>query len=183
MTWAWRPPTGCSPGRTAPPVASGRWRRRPSGRSSMPSWPAMSVSADGRVASMRWRRCGAPPRSRRRSRTASGSSGRHTGIAAPRGWVRALVIARRGAIEPALELAREARDLLADTDSPVALADALVALSEVEGIAGNRDDAVATARRALELYERKGDAVSAGDAKNLIERFSATRSGAVLSGG
>jgi predicted ATPase/class 3 adenylate cyclase len=87
-------------------------------------------------------------------------------------WVRALVMARRGEIEPALAMAHDATDLLSKTDSLVALADALVGLSKVAAIAGHQAEARDRAAEALELYERKGDVVSAEDARALVTRYS-----------
>src|SRR5436190_1204750 len=89
--------------------------------------------------------------------------------------VRALVMARRGEIEPALAMARDATDLLSKTDSLVALADAHVGLSEVAAIAGHEAEARESAVEALELYERKGDVVSAEDARAIVERLTAAR--------
>lgn len=87
-------------------------------------------------------------------------------------WVRARVMARRGEVEPAVALAQEATDLLGQTDSLIALADAAVALSEVAAVAGSRGVAAANAEAALELYERKGDLVSAQKAQALVARLS-----------
>jgi len=86
-------------------------------------------------------------------------------------WVRARVVARRGETEPALALAHEAVDLLGQADSLVARADAHVALSEVADLAGSRGVAAANAEAALELYERKGDVVSAQKSRGLIARL------------
>jgi class 3 adenylate cyclase/tetratricopeptide (TPR) repeat protein len=83
-------------------------------------------------------------------------------------WVRARVLARRGETEAAVALARDATNLLSATDSPVAQADAVLALSEVVGTAGNAAEAHATAEAALRLYERKGDLVSATKARKYI---------------
>jgi class 3 adenylate cyclase/tetratricopeptide (TPR) repeat protein len=83
-------------------------------------------------------------------------------------WVRARVLARRGEIERALGLAREAIRLLSETDSLVAQADALIALSEVVAVAGRRAEARASVEQALGLYERKGDLVSAARARTLL---------------
>jgi tetratricopeptide (TPR) repeat protein len=83
-------------------------------------------------------------------------------------WVRAVLMARRGEIEPAKALAHEATDLLSETDSLVALADALVGLSEVAAIAGDSKEASASAAQALDLYERKGDVVSAARTRSML---------------
>ena len=86
-------------------------------------------------------------------------------------WVRARVMARRGETGPALALARDASDLLGETDSIVALADAVVALSEVAAIARRPTVARASAEAALALYERKGDVVSAQRTRALLARL------------
>jgi predicted ATPase len=90
-------------------------------------------------------------------------------------WVRAVVMAHRGQFEPALALAHEATDLLSTTDSLVAQADALLGLCEVAELAGRDDEARASAAQALELYARKGDLVSAQDARALVRRLSGSR--------
>jgi hypothetical protein len=69
-------------------------------------------------------------------------------------------------------MAHDATDLLSKTDSLVALADALVGLSKVAAIAGHQAEARDRAAEALELYERKGDVVSAEDARALVTRYS-----------
>jgi class 3 adenylate cyclase/tetratricopeptide (TPR) repeat protein len=84
--------------------------------------------------------------------------------------VRARVMARNGEFDGALELAHEAADLLRDTDALVARADALVALSEVAAAAGRHREARAFGEEALGLYERKGDVVSADNARGVIGR-------------
>ena len=87
-------------------------------------------------------------------------------------WVRAKVLARRGETEHALALAREATRMLSETDSLVARADALAALSEVAAVAGRAAEAASGAERALGLYERKGDLVSAAKARTLLAELS-----------
>jgi tetratricopeptide (TPR) repeat protein len=86
-------------------------------------------------------------------------------------WVRARVLARRGQTDDALTLAAQARDLLSVTDSPVAQADALLALSEVVAAAGDEGAARASAEAALQLYERKGDLVSAARTRTYLDQL------------
>jgi class 3 adenylate cyclase/tetratricopeptide (TPR) repeat protein len=86
-------------------------------------------------------------------------------------WAQARILARRGESEPALALAREATGLLAATDSLVEQANALVARAEVEAAVGRQADARHSAAQALELYERKGDVVSAAATRALLERL------------
>ena len=78
-------------------------------------------------------------------------------IAAQALWrqVQARVDASRGEHAEAEPLAREAVEMLAETDALPAQGDALFDLAEVLDAAGRRDEAVAALRRALECYERK----------------------------
>jgi class 3 adenylate cyclase/tetratricopeptide (TPR) repeat protein len=86
--------------------------------------------------------------------------------------VRARILARRGEIEAALELAHEAADLLRGTDALVARADSLVVLSEIATAAGRSGEAHAVGEEALGLYEQKEDVVSAEKTRGLIARLS-----------
>ena len=74
---------------------------------------------------------------------------------------RAKVLARRGEIESAVALVDEAVALAADTDYLNLQADARTDLAEVLTLAGRIGDAASRSREALELYERKGNIVSA----------------------
>ena len=74
--------------------------------------------------------------------------------------VRARVLARRGATDEALTLAREAVAIAAATDFVNYRADALLDLSQVLASGGWREEAVAAATDALELYARKGNLVA-----------------------
>ncbi|MGH9173398.1 MAG: tetratricopeptide repeat protein, partial [Vicinamibacterales bacterium] len=71
--------------------------------------------------------------------------------------VRAGVLARRGELDEARRLAREAVDMRRGMDSPALQAEALSDLAEVEGLAGDAVAAAAILREAAELYARKGD--------------------------
>jgi predicted ATPase len=75
--------------------------------------------------------------------------------------VRARVLARRGEIRAAEELAREALAIAEATDFVNDQADALVDLSHVLEASGRCDDAAAAASGALRLYELKGNVVAA----------------------
>jgi class 3 adenylate cyclase/tetratricopeptide (TPR) repeat protein len=70
--------------------------------------------------------------------------------------VKALVLARRGRADEALQLVRDAVDLAAPTDALVDHADAMAALAEVLAITGDDVGAGDARRRAYELYEQKG---------------------------
>jgi ATP/maltotriose-dependent transcriptional regulator MalT len=74
--------------------------------------------------------------------------------------IRAPMLARSGRAEEGEALARAALELAMQTDAPVLQADALLALSEVLGAAGRREDALEAAERATALYEAKGDRIS-----------------------
>jgi DNA-binding SARP family transcriptional activator/tetratricopeptide (TPR) repeat protein len=79
--------------------------------------------------------------------------------------VRAKVLARRGELEDAEVLARDAVALAAGSDLWIAHGDALTDLAEVLEIAGRPDEAIQTLSEAVLLYERKGDVVSASKAR------------------
>lgn len=86
--------------------------------------------------------------------------------------VRAKVLARRGETEGAESLAREAVELAAGTDYIVQHGDALMDLAEVLRLAGRSADAIPAVRQAIELYERKENAVSAGKARVVMAELS-----------
>lgn len=69
--------------------------------------------------------------------------------------------AQQGDLKEAERLALKATDLAAQTDSLSLHADALIDLAGVLDLADNRDEATAAVRKALELYERKGNVVMA----------------------
>ena len=70
---------------------------------------------------------------------------------------RAKILARRGELEPAEALAREAVERGEPTDLLGTRADALVDLAEVLALAGRREDSLAALSEAAKLYERKGN--------------------------
>jgi tetratricopeptide (TPR) repeat protein len=87
------------------------------------------------------------------------------------GWrfVRGKVLARRGDLEEGERLVQEAVTLAEDTDALTMRGDALSALAEVLVLADRTERAAQWRRRALALYEAKGDFVSAGRARTLLE--------------
>jgi class 3 adenylate cyclase/tetratricopeptide (TPR) repeat protein len=87
---------------------------------------------------------------------------------------RAQVLARKGEHAAAEALAREAVAFAAESDFLEAHGDALRDLAEVHRLSGSTDDARAALEQALQLYEQKGNVVSAGRARALLE---ATRAG------
>jgi hypothetical protein len=79
------------------------------------------------------------------------------------GWrsVRAMILARRGDNANALALARQATDLLEQSDYMNFRAGSLLALAEVLTLAGDSTQALPITREALAIYERKGNLVMA----------------------
>jgi len=71
------------------------------------------------------------------------------------------ILARRGDVENALQLAKEAVEIRSQTDSPVDLAEAHADLASILADAGRFDDAEASLEIALELVRLKGDRVTA----------------------
>ena len=89
-------------------------------------------------------------------------------VAAQALWrgVLARIRAHAGDIDAAEALAREAVRLVESTDLLCDRGDALLDLAEVLRLAGRPFEAEAEARRALELYERKGNVVLAERARS-----------------
>jgi tetratricopeptide (TPR) repeat protein len=88
------------------------------------------------------------------------------------GWryVQAKVLVRLGAIGEAEQRAREALDLVAQTDALNRQGDSLLVLAEIFRQQGRENEADAQIREALRLYEQKGNVVSAERAKaSLLE--------------
>ena len=81
---------------------------------------------------------------------------------------RAGLFARRGELEPAEQLARQAVEAAAASDELRGHADALWELGGVLRLGGDTEGAAAAIRRAQELYERKGVAPSAERAAALL---------------
>jgi class 3 adenylate cyclase/tetratricopeptide (TPR) repeat protein len=84
-------------------------------------------------------------------------------------WVRALILARRGELEEAERLVREAVEIVAPTDYSEITADVFVALAHVLEEADRPDEAAAAWRDALDLYERKGATVRAQQVREHLE--------------
>jgi DNA-binding SARP family transcriptional activator/tetratricopeptide (TPR) repeat protein len=88
--------------------------------------------------------------------------------------VRARILAERGEFEGAESRAREAVRLASTTDFTTVRADSYVDLGTVLDRAGRTLEAETAVRRALELYDQKGDIVSADRARSwLVVRGSA----------
>jgi tetratricopeptide (TPR) repeat protein len=75
--------------------------------------------------------------------------------------VRAKTLARRGKLEDAEKLAREAVKLSADTDALNMRAQVLMSLTEVLAAADRAEEAAECAGCAVHLYEAKGNVVMA----------------------
>jgi tetratricopeptide (TPR) repeat protein len=83
--------------------------------------------------------------------------------------VAAKLLARRGEVDEAERLAREAVGLVSQTDFLRQHGDALLDLGEVVALSGEPQEAAAAFRAGLELYERKGDTVMAGRARSRLD--------------
>jgi tetratricopeptide (TPR) repeat protein len=84
---------------------------------------------------------------------------------------RSVAVARQGKVEEGEALAREAVSLARRMDYLTTIGDALVALAEVLVEAGTNAEAGDAAKEAVEMYVRKGDRVSAGRARRLMEEI------------
>jgi tetratricopeptide (TPR) repeat protein len=80
----------------------------------------------------------------------------------------ARVLASRGKPKEAVDLARQAVVLLEPTDVINVRADTLVQLAHVLAAAGEESEAARALEQALDLYERKGNVVSAGRAREML---------------
>jgi tetratricopeptide (TPR) repeat protein len=83
--------------------------------------------------------------------------------------VLAVVAARAGDLDAAVELARGAVDVCRDTDLLMIQADALRRLGEVLKAAGRDDESARAFTDALDAYERKGNVVMAGKIRRVLD--------------
>jgi ATP/maltotriose-dependent transcriptional regulator MalT len=86
--------------------------------------------------------------------------------------VRAKVLARRGEMTHAEQLAREGKEMIEKTEYVTVRADALLDLAEVLHLAGKADKAVGAAEGALALFEAKGNVVKAERTRALVANLS-----------
>ncbi len=86
--------------------------------------------------------------------------------------VRARVLARRGSIDQAEQLARQAVDLAKQTDFLNLKGDALLDLAHILHRAGRLELARARGAEALRCYQQKGNSVAAARAGSLLTRLS-----------
>ena len=86
------------------------------------------------------------------------------------GWraVRARILVGQGHLDEGEKLAREAVTLAEGTDLPSDRGDALLDLAEVLRASARLEEAEAAGRRALSLFERKGNLVGAEKARSLL---------------
>jgi class 3 adenylate cyclase/tetratricopeptide (TPR) repeat protein len=84
--------------------------------------------------------------------------------------VLASVLARRGALDEAERLAREAVAIAAETDFLQLRARAYLALAEVLQVAGRPGELEAAIGEAIRLFERKGHSIGAEQARRLLEQ-------------
>jgi class 3 adenylate cyclase/predicted ATPase len=82
--------------------------------------------------------------------------------------VRARLLTREGRVDEAERLALEAVQLTESTDLLNVRADALLDLADVRRVRGRSAEGDAAARQALELYEQKGNVVSAARARSWL---------------
>ncbi len=85
--------------------------------------------------------------------------------------VRARILAGQGRIGEGEQLAREAVGLAERTDLPSDRGDAFLDLAEVLRTSARLEEAEAAVRRALSLYERKGNLVGADKARSLLAQL------------
>ena len=85
--------------------------------------------------------------------------------------VLASVLARRGQLEEAERMSREAVAYFEGTEYSIDLAAVLMDLAEVLRLAGRPEEAVATLRDVLDRFEQREDIVSAAHARELIEEL------------
>lgn len=85
--------------------------------------------------------------------------------------IRALLVARRGEFEQAETLARESVAITEHGQNLNARGTALMRLAEVLSMAGRSSEALPALNEAIQLYERKGNLVSAQEARALLEKL------------
>ena len=83
-------------------------------------------------------------------------------------YAKARILTGLGALAEAEGFAREALDIIGRTDALNRHADALVVLAEVCRAAGREADALEKTQLAVELYQRKGNVVSAARARGKL---------------
>jgi ATP/maltotriose-dependent transcriptional regulator MalT len=85
--------------------------------------------------------------------------------------VRGRVLARRGLLEDAEALVREALEMIGRAEEPDSEAAGLIDLAEILVLAGRGDDARVALEDAASIFEAKGNIVSATRARERIDSF------------
>ena len=88
--------------------------------------------------------------------------------------VRGKIAARAGRFDEAESLVREAVRLSRESDEPDSQASVLMDLAEVLDLAGRADEAAVAFEEAIELYEAKGNIVSAARARERVSELAPT---------
>jgi ATP/maltotriose-dependent transcriptional regulator MalT len=88
---------------------------------------------------------------------------------------RAEIAVTRGQAREAETLVREALSLLEGTDDLGIRADALLTYAKVLRAAGRTSEALSAAEEGLQLFEKKGIAVKASEARGLLDDLAAVR--------
>lgn len=86
--------------------------------------------------------------------------------------LQAVILARRGDLERAEQLATEAVAMADRSEQPDTRAESRMDLAEVLRLAGRPAEAAVWAREALALYEAKGNQVAAGKVRSLLAALS-----------
>jgi hypothetical protein len=79
------------------------------------------------------------------------------------------VLAARGALADAEELARQAVAMFAEAESPASYGDLWMTLARILRSAGKKEEAKSTAQKALALYELKGNQPASASARAFIQ--------------
>jgi predicted ATPase/class 3 adenylate cyclase len=93
---------------------------------------------------------------------------------------RAKVLARLGHHEEAESLAREARTLIEQVDSPPTRANSLLDLADVLILGGKSTEAIPLIEEAVLLHERKGNVVTAARGRAMLERLAEPSPGTMV---
>ena len=88
---------------------------------------------------------------------------------------RAKVLARRGQLDEAEALAREAMAIIETTEYVLYRADALTDLAEVLRLMNRSDEAATTAEQARRLYETKGNVAAVRNLDRLLDELPAAK--------
>jgi tetratricopeptide (TPR) repeat protein len=88
-------------------------------------------------------------------------------------WARGRALARKGEVDESERLLREAVELSERTDFANMRADSQSYLAEVLHLGGRSDESAAALERAIEIYEAKGNVVSAGRMRAILKEFGA----------